>query len=185
MGGERAHEIRKPAGREPFVCCKTFGVLGHLLWTPSRCSGIGRRNVAELIDLPANVSGFGPVLPVAAWCPSDDFQRTEASNEQMSSGLYQVAFAVRGPIRRADLPGLCERACALLERSDSIIRCAVDPAEADAVTVDALARLQLVARRRGCTVVLERASPALLALVQLMGLEDVLPAGRFAKASGV
>ena len=103
----------------------------------------------------------------------------------MSSGPYQVAFAVRGPIRRADLPSLCERASALLECSDSVIRCVVDAAEADAATVDALARLQLAAHRRGCTVVLERASPALLELVQLMGLEDVLQARRFAKTSGV
>ena len=102
----------------------------------------------------------------------------------MSSGPHQVAFDVRGPIRRADLPGLCERAVALLAGSDSVIRCVVD-AEADAVTVEALARLQVAARRRGCSVVLERASPALLELVQLMGLEDVLPVGRFASASGV
>lgn len=103
----------------------------------------------------------------------------------MSSGPHQVAFAIRGPIRRADLPGLCERVGALLECSDSVIRCVVDAAEADAVTVDALARLHVAARRRGCRVVLERASPALLQLVQLMGLEDVLPAGRFTNASGV
>ena len=103
----------------------------------------------------------------------------------MSSAPYQVALAVRGPIRRADLPGLCERASALLERADLVIRCVVNAAEPDVVTVDALARLQLVARRGGCTVVLERASPALLELVQLMGLEDVLQARRFAKTSGV
>ena len=30
-----------------------------------------------------------------------------------------VAFAIRGPITRADLPGLCERVCALLERNDA------------------------------------------------------------------
>ena len=28
-----------------------------------------------------------------------------------------VAFAIRGPIARADLPGLCERVCVLLNRN--------------------------------------------------------------------
>ena len=92
----------------------------------------------------------------------------------MSSGPHEVAFALRGPIRRADLPGLCARVCALLESSGSEVRCDVDGVEPDAVTVDALARLQLAARQRECNVVLQRASPALLALVELMGLEDVL-----------
>ena len=45
----------------------------------------------------------------------------------------------------------------------------------DAVTVDALARLQLAARRFGCPVRLRNASPELLRLVAFMGLEDVLP----------
>ena len=45
---------------------------------------------------------------------------------------------------------------------------------ADAVVVDALARLQLAARRRGCRVRLRNASPALIDLVAFMGLTDVL-----------
>jgi hypothetical protein len=104
----------------------------------------------------------------------------------MSSGPHQVAFAIRVPIRRADLPPHCARVCGLLEGSDSVIRCIVDATEPDAVTVDALARLQVAARRRGRSIVLERASPALLELVQLMGLEEVLlPAVRFTNTSGV
>jgi ABC-type transporter Mla MlaB component len=42
------------------------------------------------------------------------------------------------------------------------------------VTVDALARLQLAARRAGCQVRLRRASAELRSLVALMGLADVL-----------
>ena len=87
-----------------------------------------------------------------------------------------VAFAVRGPIARADLPGLCERICSLLERSGAgVALCDVAGVEPDAVTVDALARLQLAARRHGCRVRLRQASPELLGLVAFMGLEDVLP----------
>ena len=87
-----------------------------------------------------------------------------------------VALAIRGPITRADLPGLCERVCALLERHDSdVVLCDVHGVEPDAVTVDALARLQLAAQRRGCQVRLCSASSELLELLAFMGLRDVLP----------
>ena len=56
---------------------------------------------------------------------------------------------------------------------------------ADAVAVDALARLQLAVRRHGCEVRLRNASPALLDLVELMGLTDVLGEERFPHADGV
>ena len=46
---------------------------------------------------------------------------------------------------------------------------------ADAATVDALARLQLAARRHQCQVRLRGASPELRELVTFMGLRDVLP----------
>jgi ABC-type transporter Mla MlaB component len=87
-----------------------------------------------------------------------------------------VAFAIRGPIARADLPGLCERVCALLERSGAAVAvCDVSGVQPDAVTIDALARLQLGARRHGCRVRLRHASGELLDLVAFMGLEKVLP----------
>jgi ABC-type transporter Mla MlaB component len=87
-----------------------------------------------------------------------------------------VAFAIRGPIDRADLPGLCERVCAVLERSRAeVALCDVSGIDPDAVTVDALARLQLAARRHGCQVRLRHASAELRELVAFMGLRDVLP----------
>jgi ABC-type transporter Mla MlaB component len=46
----------------------------------------------------------------------------------------------------------------------------------DAVTVDALARLALAGRRRGCELRLRNASEPLRQLVWLMGLEAVLVA---------
>ena len=51
----------------------------------------------------------------------------------------------------------------------------VNGVEPDAVTVDALARLQLAAQRHSCQVRLRDASPELLELVAFMGLSDVLP----------
>ena len=86
-----------------------------------------------------------------------------------------VAFTIEGPIARADLPGLCDRVCALLETNRSgVALCDVGSVDVDAVTVDALARLQLAARRHGCRVRLRNASSELLDLVAFMGLSDVL-----------
>ena len=73
-----------------------------------------------------------------------------------------VGLAIRGPITRADLAGLCDRVCAFL-------------GEAAAVTVDALCRLQLGARRHRCEVRLRHASRELRELVEFMGLTEVLP----------
>jgi ABC-type transporter Mla MlaB component len=87
-----------------------------------------------------------------------------------------ILFAIRGPIEREDLPGLCARVCSLLERSGAVIAfCDVAGVPADAVTADALARLQLAARRRNCRVRLRNPSAQLLELLALMGLSDVLP----------
>jgi ABC-type transporter Mla MlaB component len=87
-----------------------------------------------------------------------------------------LAFAVEGPIARADLPGLCARVCALLEESGaSLAFCDVRGLDPDAVAVDALARLQLAARRHGCRVRLCHASAEMRSLVAFMGLDDVLP----------
>ena len=94
----------------------------------------------------------------------------------MSGSALPLAFAINGPIARADLPGLCDRVCALLERSRAgVAVCDVSGVAPDAVTVDALARRQLAARRRGCPIRLRHASPDLLDLVAFMGLSHVLP----------
>jgi ABC-type transporter Mla MlaB component len=86
-----------------------------------------------------------------------------------------IAFGIRGPIQRTDLPGLCDRVCGLLaETRPEVALCDVAGIDPDCVTVDALARLQLAARRYGCLVRLRHASPELLDLVAFMGLSDVL-----------
>jgi ABC-type transporter Mla MlaB component len=92
-----------------------------------------------------------------------------------ASAQQTIAFAIWGPIARDDLPGLTDRVCALLRGSGAATAlCDVTGVEPDAVTVDALARLQLAAGRLGCTVRLRNASPGLCELVALMGLCDVL-----------
>lgn len=93
-----------------------------------------------------------------------------------------VSFAIRGPIARSDLPGLCERVCALLAHAGDVVVCDVRGVEPDAVTVEALARLQLAARGRGCQVQLRDASGELLALIAFLGLRDVVPVSPTAAA---
>ena len=85
-------------------------------------------------------------------------------------------FAIWGPIVRDDLPGLCGRVCELLteHHAADVAWCDVDGVQADAVCVDALARLQLAARRHDCRIRLRHASPELVALVAFLGLGDVL-----------
>lgn len=87
-----------------------------------------------------------------------------------------VSLAIRGPLERADLPGLYSRVCEVLAASaGAVIQCDVAGIAPDAVAVEALARLQLGAHRHGCEVRLRRASGELREVVALMGLEDVLP----------
>ncbi len=95
----------------------------------------------------------------------------------MSTPTHQtIVFAIWGPIGRDDLPGLCARVCALFDRTrPDVALCDVEGVEPSAVTVDALARLQLAARSYECQVRLRGAGPMLLDLVALMGLADVLP----------
>jgi ABC-type transporter Mla MlaB component len=89
-------------------------------------------------------------------------------------GPQTVAFAISGPITRADLPGLCARVCGVLGASAAeVALCDVAGVQCDAVTVDALARLQLAAGRLECRVYLRNASEELRELVAFMGLTDV------------
>lgn len=88
-----------------------------------------------------------------------------------------LIFEIHGPITPGDLPGLCARVCALLEQGGGARQafCHVRGVEPNAVTVDALARLQLAARRYHCEVRLRGVSAELRDLIAFMGLCDVLP----------
>jgi ABC-type transporter Mla MlaB component len=64
----------------------------------------------------------------------------------------------------------------LLERTNpAVALCDVSGVHPDAVTADALARLQLAARRQGCQVRLRNASKELRELLAFMGLDQVVP----------
>ena len=91
-------------------------------------------------------------------------------------GPSTIVFAIGGPLARDELPVLCARFRAAVEETTArVVVCDVGGlGRADAVAVDALARVTLVARRLGCTVRLRHASDELLGLVAFMGLEGVL-----------
>jgi ABC-type transporter Mla MlaB component len=94
-------------------------------------------------------------------------------------GSAGALLVLGGPITCEGLEPLCERARAMLEGSD------VDPvvcdigalADPDAVTIDAMARLQLTARRLGRRIRFRDACGEVQRLVGFMGLEDILPLG--------
>jgi ABC-type transporter Mla MlaB component len=87
-----------------------------------------------------------------------------------------LVLTLRAPLTRADLPGLCARAQRLVRDSAAEhVICDVSalPA-ADAVTIDALARVALIVRRRRRAVHVRGASPELCELAALMGVAEVL-----------
>ena len=88
-----------------------------------------------------------------------------------------IVIAIDGPIHRADIPTLCDRFRVLLAAAGTRrVVCDVAALRApDAAAVDALARLQLMARRFGLDVCLSGASPELVELLSLAGLLGVLP----------
>jgi ABC-type transporter Mla MlaB component len=92
------------------------------------------------------------------------------------SAQRSVSIAIRAPLRREDLPGLFGRTCVLLASAGASgeLICEVAGLDADAVAVDALARLALAARRSRCSVRLCGASQQLRSLVAFAGLDDVL-----------
>jgi hypothetical protein len=89
-------------------------------------------------------------------------------------------FTVHGPIERDDLPGLSLRVCSLFSgRSGDVVVCDVDGVCPDAVTIEALLRLRLVALRSRCSVRLRNASDDLMGFVGFLGLGDVLTREEF------
>jgi ABC-type transporter Mla MlaB component len=82
-----------------------------------------------------------------------------------------------GLIDRAEIPAICNQAGSWLSECDTKrvvcdVRAVVDP---DAVTIDALARLRLTAKRMGLKVTIRHASHQLRDLLRFTGLEGAVP----------
>ncbi|SCG45571.1 STAS domain-containing protein [Micromonospora siamensis] len=87
-----------------------------------------------------------------------------------------LCFAVGARLTRADVPALCaDLAEVLRDRPPGVVVCdvaaLVDP---DLVTVEALARLRLTARRHGWRLVVDGGHPGLRELAGLLGLARAL-----------
>jgi anti-anti-sigma regulatory factor len=82
-------------------------------------------------------------------------------------------------IGRADIPVLCARLADLLrsyDRSGAVVVCDVAGiVEPSAVTVEALARLRLTARRLGADILVRGAHARLRQLLALTGLGEAIP----------
>jgi ABC-type transporter Mla MlaB component len=93
-----------------------------------------------------------------------------------------LVLPISGRLVRADIPVLCVRLRALLSMRDHLVGPVICDLgglqQADLVTVAALARLQLTARRLGRRIELRQASPELCALLGLAGLAEVVPLER-------
>lgn len=81
-----------------------------------------------------------------------------------------------GTVTPAGMPSLCDRVvAALLTSGAEVVTCDVSGVEAtDVATVDALARMQLTARRQGGSIRLRRPSRMLQSLIFLTGLSEVV-----------
>ena len=102
---------------------------------------------------------------------------TSADAVWSSPDQRMLMVGIRGGLTHSDVSALCARVGALLAVSGAAVvvcdvRALTDP---DCGTVDALARLQLTARRLGRQVRLRSACRKLRELLVLVGLEDVVP----------
>lgn len=90
--------------------------------------------------------------------------------------MREAVVVLPGSVVEADVSELCAQLGARLGvRGTGVVVCDVGALRrADAVTVEALARLQLTARRRGSRLVLRGARPDLVSLLALAGLDDVV-----------
>jgi ABC-type transporter Mla MlaB component len=87
-----------------------------------------------------------------------------------------IELVIGGPMTGAAIAGLCARVQVMLEGGADLVICDVSSVgDPDAGTIDALARMQLTARRLGRRVQLRDACADLQDLVALTGLGDVLP----------
>jgi ABC-type transporter Mla MlaB component len=132
-----------------------------------------------LLRQTANKEVKGLVAPDGSFLP-----RVRALGQRGQGNPIVVALG--GPIAPPDVPALWERVRDLLTGSEvDLVLCDVAALVApDAVTVDALARLQLTARRAGCRVRLRHPCSELQDLLGLMGLSDVLGSALPVKPGG-
>jgi ABC-type transporter Mla MlaB component len=96
---------------------------------------------------------------------------------RLASDPRTIELQIAGRIDRADAARLGREIRTLLDAGDvAQIVCDLGAVtQADLAVVDALCRMRLAARRRGCQLLLRDASRGLLELIFLIGLTDIVP----------
>ena len=89
-----------------------------------------------------------------------------------------ATVVIAGPVGSAQAPALCARVREVLAGGADVVCDLGALTRPDLGTVDALARVALVARRRGCGLGLRRAAPELRELLALAGLAEIVPCER-------
>jgi ABC-type transporter Mla MlaB component len=108
--------------------------------------------------------------------PADDECRPPSASEpDRRAPPSAIVWLVRSGITRSDIPTLCDELAVLLSSASVVVCDLVGVTTPDAVVVEALARLQLTARRLGGHICLDRVSDELQELLVFTGLEAVLP----------
>ncbi len=93
--------------------------------------------------------------------------------------LPSIDVAIAGPFGPDEARVVWRRIAWRLAGADAAVTCDVGAVgRPDVVTVDGLARLQLLAGRSGCRIRLRQACPELRDLLDLTGLLEVLPCSR-------
>ena len=88
-----------------------------------------------------------------------------------------VRVTIRGPLLRSDLPGLYARVCRTFAANPgTLLVCDPTGVPIDAVAVEALARLQLGARRHRVRLRIENSPAELRELMALCGLGETIAA---------
>lgn len=99
-----------------------------------------------------------------------------------STGVLVIA----GAIAHRDVPGLCAQLRHVLRASDAaVVVCDVAGLVANGAAVDALARMQLTARREGGRIRLRHVAPELDELLSFAGLAQALGRGPGPPAGGL
>jgi ABC-type transporter Mla MlaB component len=103
----------------------------------------------------------------------DEFRHRVGSDQEKEDAVTSVIIGA--PTSTAEITALADELCAVRLQGDPLVCDVASLLQPDCATVEALARLQLAARRLQRQICLRDASRELVELVTLAGLADVLP----------
>ena len=121
---------------------------------------------------PSETGKGAPLLVAPEGSPRASIQALRPANAP-----HTIELRIAGRIDRADAARLGREVRTLLDVGgvDQIVCDLGAVTQSDVAVVDALCRMRLAARRRGCQLRLRDASRGLLELIFLMGLTDIVP----------